>query len=96
MKEVANRPGPQGRAARTRLYQITKDQGFLGHSPLSTKDTRFAFRELRKLQRQSYKAMRALNPKASKAYLWSQVEKALEEDETSWNPYPEGEEEALD
>jgi hypothetical protein len=37
-----------------------------------------------------------MNPHAKAGYLWSQVEKALEEDETSWNPYPEGEEEALD
>jgi len=68
----------------------------MGHTPLSTRDVRFAYRELRKLQKQTYKSLRALNPKMRAYNLWTQVEKALEEDETSWNPYPEGEEEALD
>ena len=48
------------------------------------------------MQKQTYKSLRALNPKMRAYNLWTQVEKALEEDETSWNPYPEGEEEALD
>lgn len=90
MKKVANRNDGKGRAARTRLSQFTHKE--YGATPLSTREVRQAYTAYRQILIKTYKAQRSLHPKASKEYLWRQVELVLEDDSQSFDPYPDGDE----
>lgn len=92
MRDVANRGDAKGQAARTRLAQITGDQGYRGYTNLSTIDIRKAYKKVRELQKKTYKAQRLLMPKSKAETVWEAVEKILEDNDESWDPYPDGEE----
>jgi hypothetical protein len=88
MRDVANQS--QVNPARTRLFQVTGDRAYLQPGNLSTAQIRRAYTKVRKLQKKTYKAQRALMPRAKAEVVWASVERILEEDDESWNPYPDG------